>query len=1151
MKLKTNIMKTQITKFRNNNTLIALCITVLIAIVTFNVSAQTSWNCYSGNVQTLYNGYQPGNAGNFTVGRMNTNVPLQYQYILNAPCKKIHTVYNNSGNGNNIQNTEVHRVGDNNFVYNGSTESVFKAASSAHWAVLKARKYFMDETPFQGFSIGSITLNVITNNIGMETDLHFVGGVNLMCGKKNGKDYVSLDMIGRQYAKYVVNYTTGFGYNNSRTLTQDNEDGAMLESFGDIFGTMIERDVEGSGFNWLIGEDMTTIRNMTNPKSMNPPRPDTYEGNFWSFSDDRYINCNVMNYWFYLLAQGGTGTNDKGDSYNVQGIGINNAMEIVYKTFTTLHNSHGFSGIATKTLQNAEFLFGNNSNEYIQACNAWYAVGVRNAPCSVNANPTGGNPGGGNTSTLSAPNSVTQPNDFTVSFNTSGYQAGTLRLIIFDNNNTAKVNESLHSTSGSYTVPSTSGWATGTCRIFLAHVPSGATIASETFTLNQSTVGGNPGGGNPGGGNPGGGNNFSANLDNISSVNKPDPPIIEFSSTGYQSTDHFAIKIYDGNNVLQVYTGQTGTSGTFSIGPTTDWATDSCRVELYDMNNVLKDTEQFMLRENQQRATISSLGTVVSPDGFTFSYNSNGYAPNEEFTIRVFDGNNDLKETLNRSSFTNSGSITISSTTGFATGTCRIKIYDSNNSIKDMEYFNLYSVSINSPGTVIKPIGFQFAYTAAGFNSNDNISITIYDSQNIIRHSWSHVGDANVTVPEGSVNSGYAFGSIINGLGNWTIPSTSTYHEGPCVIRLFANNTLVDSVLFILEEPSSINCESYATNTGSLWIDSIGLGDIQNQTGDDDGFADYTHVSTVLTDGMEITLNPGFNVAPQLGMFWNIWIDFNQDGDFDDNNELAFQTEQHAFLRGDANDDGQVNMSDMIFIYNVLFQGGGNFANEDAADVNDDGMINITDGVFLSNYLFAGTVSALPEPFLTPGIDPTPDNLGVGSLTGTINVPVDALEGETKMRIQMKYGSFSTNACEVFSLGEVEDYTVEIVGGSNKMMADDENTVANTTGTNETEDEYDEQESEASTFIEDLEELKLSINTYPNPATTHLNIKVEGVMESNFSYQLIDLSGRLIDQQMDLYGGSTRIDVSQLPKGIYMINVQAGNQHKTNKVMVR
>ena len=344
-------MKTLNTKFRNSNALIALCITVLIASTAFNVNAQNSWYCYGGNVQTLYNGYQPGTAGNFTVGRMNTNVPSQYQYILYAPCRKIHTYFNNSGNGNNIQNTEVLRVGDNNFVYNNSNESIYKAASSAHWAVLKARNYFMDETPFQGFPIGSISLNVITNNNGMETDLHFVGGVNLLCGKKNGKDYVSLDMVGRQYAKYVVNYKTGFGYNNSNTLTTDSEDGAMLESFGDIFGTMIERDVEGSGFNWWIGEDMDTIRNMANPKSKG--HPDTYGGVNWvnpNGLNSRYINCNVMNYWFYLLAQGGSGTNDNGDSYNVQGLGINNAMQIVYRTFTTLHNSHGFSGIATKTI---------------------------------------------------------------------------------------------------------------------------------------------------------------------------------------------------------------------------------------------------------------------------------------------------------------------------------------------------------------------------------------------------------------------------------------------------------------------------------------------------------------------------------------------------------------------------------------------------------------------------------------------------------------------------------------------------------------------------------------------------------------------------------------------------------------------------------
>ena len=44
-----------------------------------------------------------------------------------------------------------------------------------------------------------------------------------------------------------------------------------------------------------------------------------------------------------------------------------------------------------------------------------------------------------------------------------------------------------------------------------------------------------------------------------------------------------------------------------------------------------------------------------------------------------------------------------------------------------------------------------------------------------------------------------------------------------------------------------------------------------------------------------------------------------------------------------------------------------------------------------------------------------------GNLSSTFTVPTTASAGNTRMRVQMKYGSTST-ACETFSYGEVEDY---------------------------------------------------------------------------------------------------------------------------------
>ena len=50
-------------------------------------------------------------------------------------------------------------------------------------------------------------------------------------------------------------------------------------------------------------------------------------------------------------------------------------------------------------------------------------------------------------------------------------------------------------------------------------------------------------------------------------------------------------------------------------------------------------------------------------------------------------------------------------------------------------------------------------------------------------------------------------------------------------------------------------------------------------------------------------------------------------------------------------------------------------------------------------------------------------------VTGTINIPLTATLGKTRMRVSMKYNG-AADACEVFGYGEVEDYTVDILGNS-------------------------------------------------------------------------------------------------------------------------
>ncbi len=79
------------------------------------------------------------------------------------------------------------------------------------------------------------------------------------------------------------------------------------------------------------------------------------------------------------------------------------------------------------------------------------------------------------------------------------------------------------------------------------------------------------------------------------------------------------------------------------------------------------------------------------------------------------------------------------------------------------------------------------------------------------------------------------------------------------------------------------------------------------------------------------------------------------------------------FLRGDANADGAVDISDPRFTLNYLFVSGEAPNCLDAADANDDGGVDISDPIMTLQALFVDDTE-LPEPFPSLGKDPTPDD---------------------------------------------------------------------------------------------------------------------------------------------------------------------------------
>ncbi len=90
--------------------------------------------------------------------------------------------------------------------------------------------------------------------------------------------------------------------------------------------------------------------------------------------------------------------------------------------------------------------------------------------------------------------------------------------------------------------------------------------------------------------------------------------------------------------------------------------------------------------------------------------------------------------------------------------------------------------------------------------------------------------------------------------------------------------------------------------------------------------------------------------------------------------DSTLRTLSAGFKRGDANQDGKVDVSDPSAIKNYLNQGA-LLSCLDAADANDDGTIDAKDQEYILNFLFNGGAAPSAPGAFSNGTDDTPDSL--------------------------------------------------------------------------------------------------------------------------------------------------------------------------------
>lgn len=198
--------------------------------------------------------------------------------------------------------------------------------------------------------------------------------------------FAGLDVISHEFA-HGVDGAAG-------NLVYERESGALDEGFADIWGATIEAKMAPEKEQWTMGEDFVMVdpagfRSFDNPKLYN--QPDTYKGINWVDATPEgcvtpgqdndncgvHTNSGVLNYWYYLTTEGGSGTNDHDYDYTVSGIGIKKAADLVYSTqINYVQSQSEFVDVMGFTIQEAGIMFGEDSTEVNSVKAAWCAVGV-------------------------------------------------------------------------------------------------------------------------------------------------------------------------------------------------------------------------------------------------------------------------------------------------------------------------------------------------------------------------------------------------------------------------------------------------------------------------------------------------------------------------------------------------------------------------------------------------------------------------------------------------------------------------------------------------------------------------------------------------------------------------------------------------------
>lgn len=447
---------------------------------------------------------------------------------------------------------------------------------------------------------------------------------------------------------------------------------------------------------------------------------------------------------------------------------------------------------------------------------------------------------------------------------------------------------------------------------------------------------------------------------------------------------------------------------------------------------------------------------------------------------------------------------------------------------------------------------------------------------------------------------------------NWTTLTnilSNTYqlnNLGICENYVFSVQTICDfgaspySEEFLFTSVGCLShCDAWGVNSDN-WVTEVQFADISNTSGNDNGYGDFKQQSSFVATGGSYELSLSSNATNlRDGVYSRVWIDFNQDGNWNDTDELVFETESlvsdqvmidipetaplgNTIMRvvisptampaacgsinGGEVEDYSLNIIELNYcdaygvnaaqewIRQINFglqanvSGSNNGYRDYSNKVTFIGKIGETENVklyasFPKQASFRGAYWSAWIDFNKNGIYETNERVIYTQSNNpvvqtSVTIPDEVGTGLTKMRLAMSQSGYP-DPCEIISHGEVEDYNILLTKGGlggNKISL------------------------QADTHFE----ANWETTVYPNPVRTHFSIDYNLVgnflveqqaqwTNTTWRSAIFNAQGQQVAEsshQTNDLTGTLSFNVSHLPKGIYFLQLHDGRQTTSHKLMI-